>query len=176
MMTAEEVKNWLKLAPNPQEGGFLASVYDCAIHVPDRDLPGFARTKDARSLCGAIYYFLDDTGFSVLHRVTGDMVYHFYAGDPVQMLLLYPKGQKLPNQSEVCVFGNNLAQGQSPMKAIPGGTWLGSRLLPGGAWALMGVTMAPGFNPADYTIAARKDLIAKYPDQAALIAEFTRNE
>jgi predicted cupin superfamily sugar epimerase len=172
MISAADVKKWLKLGPNPQEGGFLASVYNCAIPIPDRDLPGFATTKDARSLCGAIYYFLEDGSCSVLHRVTGDMLYHFYAGDPVQMLLLYPKGH--PNRSEVCVFGNNLAQGQSPMKAIPGGTWLGSRLMPGGAWALMGVTMSPGFNPVDYTIGSRKDLIAKYPDQEALITEFTR--
>src|SRR5205823_6634076 len=108
-------------------------------------------------------------GCSVLHQVTGDMLYHYYLGDPVQMLLLHRDGQ-----SEVCVFGNNLLQGQQPMKAIHGDTWLGSRLMPGGSWALMGVTMAPGFNPADYTIGDRAKLQKKYPNQTDLIEKLTR--
>jgi hypothetical protein len=173
MLTNEDVKSWLRLTPNPQEGGFLAPVYNSTISLPDRILKGFPSTKNNRVLCGGIYYFLDTSGISVLHRVTGDMLYHFYCGDPVQMLLLHPGSG--PNSSEVCVFGNNLALGQSPMKAIPGGTWLGSRLLPGGSWALMGVTMAPGFDPADYSIGVRAKLIKEYPDQADLITEFTRN-
>jgi uncharacterized protein len=173
MLSAEEVKNWLNLSSNPQEGGFLASVYDSSIRIPDNVLPGFPSTKNGRSICGGIYYFLDSSGCSVLHRVTGDMIYHFYSGDPVQMLLLYPDNS--PNRTEVCIFGNNIALGQSPMKAIPGGTWLGSRLLPGGSWALMGVTMAPGFDPVDYAIGVRKDLVAKYPEQEGLIMAFTHD-
>jgi uncharacterized protein len=173
MLSADDAKKWLKLTPNLQEGGFLAGVYNSTIHLPDKVLKGFPPTKNGRELCGAIYYFLDTSGGSVLHRVTGDMIYHFYCGDAVQMLLLYPGDG--PNSSEVCVFGNNLSLGQNPMKAIPGGTWLGSRLLPAGSWALMGVTMAPGFDPADYTIGVRSKLIKEYPDQAGLIPEFTRD-
>jgi predicted cupin superfamily sugar epimerase len=99
------------------------------------------------------------------------MLYHFYIGDPVQMLLLHPDGP-----SEVCVFGNNLLQGQKPIKLIPGNTWLGSRLMPGGSWALMGVTMAPGFDPVDYTIGDRENLIKQFPEQADLIEKLTRPE
>jgi predicted cupin superfamily sugar epimerase len=173
MLTPDDVKNWLNLASNPQEGGFLTNVYESTIRIPDEVLNGFPPTKNGRAICGAIYYFLDSTGCSVLHKVTGDMLYHFYCGDPVQMLLLFQAGS--PNQSEICVFGNHLALGQSPVKVIPGGTWLGSRLMPGGSWALMGVTMAPGFDPADYEIGQRKELIDKYPAQKALISALTRN-
>ena len=172
MLTADDVKKWMGLTPNPQEGGFLAAVYGSQIRIPNAVLKGFPPAKQPRSICGAIYYFLDATGCSVLHRVTGDMLYHFYAGAPVQMLLLFPDGS--PNRSEVCVFGNDLALGQSPMKEIPGGTWLGSRLMPGGSWALMGVTMAPGFDPVDYAIADRKELTKAYPEHESLIKTLTR--
>ena len=100
--------------------------------------------------------------------MTGDMLYHFYAGDPVQMLLLYP-GTGRSRSARSCIFGNNLALRQNPMKVIPAGTWLGSRLVPGGSWALMGVTMAPGFDSVDYSIGERDELVKEYPEQADLI-------
>jgi predicted cupin superfamily sugar epimerase len=174
MINAKFVKDWLKLTPNTQEGGFLAGVYQSSIMIPDKVLNGFAPSKEARPLCGAIYYFLESPGCSVMHRVTGDMIYHFYSGDPVQMLLLYPKDRKV--RSEVCVFGNNLALRQNPMKEIPGGTWLGSRLMPGGSWALMGVTMAPGFDPVDYAVGEREQLIKEHPEQKDLISALTRDK
>jgi uncharacterized protein len=169
MLSAQDIKDFLKLEPNPQEGGFLASVYNSPIVVPDNILKTFPRTNAGRSLCGFIYYFLEAPGCSVIHRVTGDMLYHFYAGDPVQMLLLYPKGG-----AEVATFGNNLARRQEPMKVVPGGTWLGSRVVPGGTWALMGVSMAPGFDPVDYTIGDRDKLLREYPEQADLMRALTR--
>ena len=170
MPSAQDVKDWLKLEPNPQEGGFLASVYNSKIVLPDSVLPKkLPRTKAGRPLCGSIYYFLEAPGCSVMHRVTGDMLYHFYAGDPVQMLLLSENGS-----AEVAIFGNNLALGQTPMKVILGGTWVGSRLTPGGSWALMGVSMAPGFDPVDYAIGDRNLLVKQYPEQAGLIRALTR--
>jgi predicted cupin superfamily sugar epimerase len=99
------------------------------------------------------------------------MLYHFYSGDPVQMLLLYPG---LPRRAEVCTFSNDLAAGGLPMKVIPAGTWLGSRLTPNSNYALMGVSMAPAFDPKDYEIGDRATLIKDYPDQAALITVLTK--
>jgi|ERR1035441_7604246 predicted cupin superfamily sugar epimerase len=173
MPSAKAIKDWLNLAPNPQEGGFLASVYTSPLTIPDKVLKKFPPAAQPRSICGAIYYFLESPGCSVMHRVTGDMIYHFYAGDPVEMLLLYPAGS--PVRTEACIFGNNLALQHSPMKVIPGGTWLGSRLTPEGSWALMGVTMAPGFDPVDYSIGKRDELVGQYPEQADLIRSLTRN-
>ena len=171
MLRAKDIKERLQMEANLQEGGFLSEVYNSPIVIPDEILKGFDSTKQGRSICSAIYYLLESPGCSVLHRVTGDMLYHFYLGDPVQMLLLPPSGKP-----EVCVFGNNLLQGQKPLKVIPGNTWLGSRLTPGGSWALMGVTMAPGFNMLDYTIGSRSRLINEFPEQADLIEKLTRPE
>ena len=168
MPSAQDIKDFLKLEPDLQEGGFLASVYNSTIVVPDIVLKTFPRTKAGRSLCGSIYYFLEAPGCSVMHRVTGDMLYHFYAGDPVQMLLLHPTGG-----AEVTIFGNNLALRREPMKVIPGGAWLGSRIVPGGTWALMGVSMAPGFDPVDYAIGDRDQLTREYSEQRDLIRALT---
>jgi len=171
-MEPQIIIDWLKLQPNTQEGGYFAGTYTSTIGISSKDLPGFKPIKETRPICGAIYYFLDNNGFSAMHRVTGDMLYHFYSGDPVQMLLLYPENSL--NKSEVCIFSNDIASGGCPMKLIPGGTWLGSRLTPGGNYALMGVTMSPGFNPNDYDIAKRDDLIKQYPEQEVLIHDLTR--
>jgi len=172
MLSAKDIKEQLKMEPNLQEGGFLSGAYTAPLNVPDKVLKGFPETKQGRhSICSAIYYLLEAPGCSVLHRVTGDMLYHFYAGDPVQMLLLHQDGK-----SEVRVFGNNVLQGQQPIAVIPGNTWLGSRLMPSGSWALMGVTMAPGFDPVDYTIGDRAKLKKEFPEQADLIEKLTRPE
>lgn len=171
-MTSEEIKTWLGLQPNPDEGGYFASTYNSDIQLDNDALPCFTKIDGTRPLCGAIYYYLDQGTFSAMHRVTGDMIYHFYSGDPVQMLILYPDGH--PNSSEVCIFSNDLDSGGLPMKVIPGGAWLGSRLVAGGEYALMGVTMAPGFDPADYSIGDRDELIKQYPDKEELITDLTR--
>ena len=172
-MEPQIIIDWLKLQPNTQEGGYFAGTYTSTIGISSKDLPGFKPIKETRPICGAIYYFLDNNGFSAMHKATGDMLYHFYSGDPVQMLLLYPENSL--NKSEVCIFTNDIASGGCPMKLIPGGTWLGSHLTPGGSYALMGVTMSPGFNPDDYEIAKRDDLIKQYPEQEALILDLTRD-
>lgn len=153
MIPASEVIRLLGLQPNDTEGGYFAGTYPPA---------------GAEAPCSAIYYFLAPGDRSILHKVSTDMLYHFYAGNPVEMLLLYPDGQ-----SEVCIFSNDIARGGRPMKVIPGGTWIGSRIKRGRSWSLMGVTMAPPFNPNDYFIGDRDTLIREYPSQKKLITALT---
>lgn len=170
MLTGKEVIDWFGLMPNSAEGGYFAATYESAVKIPSGRL--LSGVQQERSLCSAIYYLLDPAGRSVMHKVEGDMIYHFYAGDPVEMLLLYPKGQA--NRHEVCIFSNNVAAGGQPMKIIPGGTWLGSRLTPGGSYALMGVSMSPGFDPNEYAIGRREELTREFPERTSLIIELTR--
>jgi len=171
MLTAEKIKALLKLEPNTFEGGFFASTYISDINIPEDVLTGIKSASGSRSICSAIYYFLEAGTKSVLHKVGSDMIYHFYSGDQVEMLLLYPKGHT--PQYEVCTFGT-IAENVFPMKIIPGGTWLGSRLIGKGAYALMGVSMAPGFDKDDYSIGDQKELIKQYPEASNLIKEFTK--
>ena len=157
MLPAADIIELLNLQLNDQEGGYYANTYPAA------------GVKDPP--CSAIYYFLDHTRCSVMHKVTSDMLYHFYTGDPVEMLLLYP--EEYGTRTETCLFSNDIEQGGRPMKVIPAGTWLGARISDGGSWALMGVSMAPPFNPAGYFIGDRTTLIKEYPEQEKLIIELT---
>jgi predicted cupin superfamily sugar epimerase len=159
-MTAEEVIELLKLQPHPVEGGFFRETYRCADSL-DRD-------GDRRSISTAIYYLLTPKTVSSLHRLPGDEVFHFYAGDPVRMLQLWPDGT-----TRTLVLGTDLKRGQVPQLVVPGDVWQGSVLVEGGSWALLGATMAPGFDYADYVGGSRAELTARYPGEVKMIERLT---
>jgi predicted cupin superfamily sugar epimerase len=159
-MTADAVIALLQLQPHPVEGGFFRETYRCADSLD--------RTGDRRSISTAIYYLLTPKTVSALHRLPGDEVFHFYAGDPVRMLQLWPDGS-----TRTLVLGTDLKAGQVPQLVVPGGVWQGSVLAGGGAWALLGATMAPGFDYADYVGGNRAELTARYPDEAKMIERLT---
>jgi uncharacterized protein len=121
-----------------------------------------------RSVGTAIYYLLTPKTVSALHRLPGDEVFHFYAGDPVRMLQLWPDGS-----TRILTLGTDFAAGQVPQLVVPGGVWQGSVLIDGGAWALLGATMAPGFDYADYTAGDRADLSRRYPAVREMIERLT---
>jgi predicted cupin superfamily sugar epimerase len=146
-MTAEQIIAHLGLAPLPREGGWFRETYRADLEWPAGALA--PRHPGARAAGTAIYYLLTPDSFSALHRLPGDEVFHFYLGDPVEMLQLDPHS----GAGRVVVLGNDLLAGQQPQAVVPGGVWQGSRLRPGGAFALLGTTMAPGFDFADYEAA-----------------------
>jgi len=90
MLTAEQVRKLLKLEPLPGEGGLFAEVYRSAHRLPKEALPNCYAGE--RPLSTAIYYMLTPDTFSAMHRLKGDEIYHFYLGDPVEMLMLKPDG------------------------------------------------------------------------------------
>lgn len=167
-MTVEELKKLLNLVPLPVEGGYFAETYRSLESVPQAALP--SRYDGDRSFGTAIYYLLTPDTFSALHRLRTDEVYHFYLGDPVTMLLLQPGGG-----SEVISLGQDIGAGQRVQVVVPRASWQGSFLQPGGAFALLGTTMAPGFDPADFEIGDRQTLIRAYPDQRPLIERLTHH-
>jgi uncharacterized protein len=159
-MTADEVIEQLKLQPHPVEGGFFRETY--------RSADSLDRSGDRRSISTAIYYLLTPKTVSALHRLPGVEVFHFYAGDPVRMLQLWPDGS-----TRTLTLGTDLKAGQVPQLVVPGGVWQGSVLVDGGAWALLGATMAPGFDYADYESGDRAELTTGYPAEAAMIERLT---
>jgi uncharacterized protein len=167
MFTVEEIIQYLQLEPHPCEGGFFRETYRSRLGIAANVLPmEYAADRCAST---AIYYLLTAGTFSEMHRLPTDEVFHFYLGDAVEMLQLHPDGH-----GEVIRLGSDLAAGERPQVLAPGGTWQGSRLVPGGRWALLGTTVAPGFEFADYTSGRRSELIAAYPDFAELITALTR--
>ncbi len=169
MLTAEEIVEQLELESLPIEGGLFRQTYVASEEIPASALP--ARYGRSKPLCTAIYYLLTDQpdSFSALHRLPTDEIYHFYLGDPVEMLLLHPEGQ-----SERVILGQDLLAGQHVQYVVPAGVWMGSRVTEGGRFALMGTTMAPGYDDQDYEGGDKGELESRYPDRATLIRELTR--
>jgi predicted cupin superfamily sugar epimerase len=130
---------------------------------------GDGRYASWRRTGTAIYYLLEPETFSEMHRLRSDEVFHFYAGDAVEMLQLKANGL-----GERVVIGSDLARGQRPQVVVGRGVWQGSRLVGGGRWALLGCTVSPGFEFEDYEAGERAELREKWPEFAEEIAALTR--
>ena len=160
-MTAEEIKTLLKLEPHPVEGGSFRLTYTSAGSV---ELPRGLRAQGT-----AIYYLLEAGTFSEMHVLASDEIFHFYLGDPVEMLQLYEDGR-----SAVFTLGPDLAAGQHVQMVVPAGVWQGTRLIERGKVALLGCTVTPGFDFADYRNGSYAELAAKWPAEAKQIRKLTR--
>jgi hypothetical protein len=166
MLTAEQIRELLKMRPHPIEGGYFAETYRGGLVVPQSLLPGY---PGDRAISTAIYYLLTPDTFSAMHRVRGDEMFHFYLGDAVEMLQLKPD-----STGEMILLGQHIAAGMRLQHTVPGGVWQGSRVRAGGKYALLGTTMAPGFEYEDYETGKRAELAAQYSQYSAMITALTR--
>jgi uncharacterized protein len=164
-MTAQQIIDLLGLRPHPREGGFFLESYRSQRFIPQSAI---SRYPGDRRESTAIYYLLTPTTFSRLHRLKGDEVFHHYAGDAVEMLQLFDDGS-----SQRLLIGKDLLGGERPQVLAPANVWQGSRLVPGGSWALLGCTVAPGFEYEDYTDAPREFFLKHYPLEEELIRALT---
>ncbi len=167
MITAEELITLLNLAPHP-EGGYYRESYRSDERIPNNALP--SRYDGDRAHSTTIYYLLTHNTFSALHRLKTDEVYHFYLGDPVEMLQLLPDGR-----GSVIRLGNEIKNGMHLQVTVSRGIWQGSRLIPGGECALLGTTVAPGFEFADFETGRRSELLLSHPRFWDLIVALTRD-
>lgn len=166
-LALETIQHALGLQLLDMEGGYFAESYRAAETIPPEALP--ERYGAPRCLSTAIYYLLTPDSFSALHRLQSDEIFHFYLGDAVEMLQLHPDGS-----GKTVTLGTNLLSGMRPQVVAPRGVWQGTRLKPGGRFALLGTTVAPGFDYADYEHGSREALTQAYPQFAAQIAAYTR--
>ena len=172
MLTAAQVRQMLNLQPLAAEGGYFAETYRSALQVQATALSSTfgGPSGGERSLATAIFYLLTPETFSAIHRLRADELYHFYLGDPVELLELRPDGS-----AATTILGQNIAAGMSLQHLVRAGVWQGSRLVKGGAWALLGTTMSPGFDFADFQLGDRRTLSARYPSQTELIVVLTKD-
>lgn len=161
IMTAEEIKKFLNLEAHP-EGGFYRRTYAASAAL---DLP-----RGIRPAGTAIYYLLEPGTFSEMHQLDSDEIFHFYLGDPVEMLQLYPDGR-----SALFTLGPDLQAGQHVQLIVPAGVWQGTRLAGDGKVALLGCTVTPGFDFADFRTGSYADLAAKWPAEAEKIRALNRS-
>jgi uncharacterized protein len=160
-MTAEEIRKLLHLEPHPIEGGWYRRTYTSDVSV--------ALLRGVRPYGTAIYYLLEDDAFSEMHVLASDEIFHFYYGNPVEMLQLLPDGG-----SAVYTLGPDLAAGHHVQLVVPAGVWQGTRLIDGGRVALLSCTVTPGFDFADYRNAPAQELTARWPREAERIHKLTR--
>jgi len=162
MMTASEIKTLLHLEPHPIEGGFFRRTYTS---------PGVVvLPRGLRAQGTAIYYLLEPGTFSEMHVLDSDEIFHFYLGDPVEMLQIFPDGH-----AATFILGPDIAAGQHVQLVVPAGVWQGTHLLGNGKVALLGCTVTPGFDFADYRNASYAELVDLCPGEAGRIRALTRS-
>jgi predicted cupin superfamily sugar epimerase len=167
MPTADQIRTLLNLKPHPEEGGYFIETYRSSETISEKALPG--RYKGVRTLGTAIYYLLTTETFSAVHRLQSDEIFHFYLGDPVQMLQLWPDAS-----GRVVILGSDILNGMELQVVVPRGVWQGARLLKNGKFALLGATVSPGFEFVDYESGPREELIKSYPEFQDLITALTK--
>lgn len=150
----------LRLQPHP-EGGWFAELFRSARQVRTDGIEG------SRASLTSIAFLLTDRDVSRWHRLRSDEVWHWYEGDPLELLLL-GEHDTAPRRSRLGL----LAGGSGPFAAVPAGTWQAARTL--GAYSLVGCTVGPGFEFADLVLArdvpdAKKQLAGFGPEVAALL-------
>ncbi|PKP68174.1 MAG: hypothetical protein CVT83_06290, partial [Alphaproteobacteria bacterium HGW-Alphaproteobacteria-5] len=157
----EELIARLGLTKLPEEGGLYRETYRSAqeMRLPHGD----------RACCTAIYYLVTPDEFSALHRVASDEIFHFYAGDAVEMFQLWDDGA-----AQTIRLGPDVLGGEFPQVVVPAGVWQGTRLAEGGAWALLGCTVSPGFELADFEAGRRQDLLDAFPALREPLLRYTR--
>ena len=163
MPTIDELVKQLGLLPHP-EGGFYAETYRSA---GGNSLSG--EMQGYRSYSTAIYFLLTKGNFSALHRIKSDEVWHFYLGDPVHVHSISPEG------AYHCIaLGNHFSRGEVPQYVVPAGWWFGSESVGEIGYSLVGCTVAPGFDFADFELAEKEKLIASFPRHISIIEKLTR--
>lgn len=160
-----------RMALIPDEGAWFALTHASADQIANDALPARYAGTGPRALGSAIYALVTHRDFSALHRLRSEETWHFYDGDPAELLLLHPDGRV-----ECVAFGADSLAGQRPQVTIPAGTWMGARPHRDdlGAYSFFGCTVVPGFDYADVEFGYRDELQADYPAKADLIAALTR--
>jgi predicted cupin superfamily sugar epimerase len=154
--SAAEIIHRLGLVPLPGEGGYFRETYRS---------PWNCSNPSGRSLTTSIYYLLTADTYSALHRLQSDEIYHFYAGDRVAVTLVDSDGRCSSHR-----LGSVLDADAVCQCVVPAGVWQGSRLEPGGSWALLGTTVSPGFEFADCTL-ARDEHLSAWPASTQLAVQ-----
>lgn len=165
LTTARHLIDHLGLIRHP-EGGWFRETYRSAEEIKADALP--ARYGGSRSFSTAIYFLLEAGDISALHRIKSDELWHFYAGSPLLIHSIAPDGRYQELQ-----LGPDPGAGEAFQAVVPAGRWFGAEVKDSG-FALVGCTVAPGFDFSDFEMADREELLSLYPGHAGLVRRMTR--
>jgi len=156
------------MQPHP-EGGYFAETYRATETIPHQALP--KRFSGSRSFGTGIYFLLENHHFSALHRIQSDELWHFYAGGSLHVYVIHQE-----NTLQIIKLGNNPDQGEVFQAVVPAGAWFGSKPAANTTYSLVGCTVAPGFDFADFEMADRAQMLRQYPQHTAEITLLTYAE
>lgn len=165
-MTIQHLIHHYQLQPHP-EGGWYVQTYRSGESIAAAALP--ARFGGDRVFSTAIYFLLEQGNFSAFHRIKSDECWHFYSGDPLEVLILQPDGVL-----NTVWLGPDIFKGQVFQYVVPAGCWFASRPAAGSRYSFVGCTVAPGFDFADFELAKADELAMEYPLYAGLIRSLCR--
>lgn len=163
--TSEELIEQLDLVKHP-EGGWYRETYRSEDVIQGATLP--ARFTGDRSVCTAIYFLLQSGEISALHRIRSDEIWHFYAGEKMTIHVITPHAEYYPFK-----LGANTLAGETFQCVVPSGCWFGAEVS-GVGYTLVGCTVAPGFDFADFEMAGREAMLRQFPCHSELIRRLTR--
>lgn len=150
------------------EGGYFAETYRSTETIAQSALPG--RFTGDRHLSTAIYFLLESHHFSALHRIQSDEVWHFYAGGALEVFVFDTDGHL-----EIIRLGSDPDKGEVFQAVVPAGYWFASRPAAGTTYALVGCTVAPGFDFVDFELSTHQTVISTNPAYQTLIQELTHS-
>ena len=165
-LTAEYWIDRLRLAPHP-EGGYFRETYRASEGVGRKQLP--PRFRGARSFSTAIYFLLVGEQVSVLHRLAADELWHYYTGTSALAFQVLAADGVLTELQ----LGLDPDCGALPQAVIPAGRWFGAVVRDRSGFALVGCTVAPGFDSADFEVGERQDLVGRFPQHEGIITLLT---
>lgn len=161
----QQLIEFYQLLPHP-EGGYYKETYRSSELIPTNSLP--ERFIGNRSFSTAIYFLLEADSFSAFHRIKSDECWHFYSGDAVDIHVLHNNGNY-----ELIKLGSNIEMGEQFQAIVPAGAWFASKT--NGIYSLVGCTVSPGFDFADFELANTAELAEQFPGQFELIQHFCRS-
>ena len=165
-MTVETLVKILDLLPHP-EGGFYKETYRSPLKLSAQCLP--SDFSGERNIATGIYFLIEKGNFSALHKIKSDETWHFYFGDALDVIEIDETGNL-----KITAIGSDLLKGESFQYTVKANTWFGSRVRSGGNFSLVGCTVYPGFDFADFEMAKRSVLINQFPQHTSIITELTR--
>ncbi len=155
----------LQLIPHP-EGGYYKEIYRAGEMILQEHLP--KRYKSARNFSTSIYFLLEGNQVSNFHKLKSDEQWHFYDGSSIVIYVIDERG----NLNKI-LLGRNIDKGESLQEVIKQNSWFAADLVDKTSFALIGCTVAPGFDFSDFELGKRDELINTFPQLRELIYKFT---
>ncbi|MEP1306813.1 MAG: cupin domain-containing protein [Balneola sp.] len=166
MNRIEELINTLDLQKHP-EGGFYKETYRSEGIIQQSCLP--SSFLGDRNYCTGIYFLLTSDNFSAFHRIKQDEMWHFYEGSPLIVHMIDQQGNYSFQK-----IGLDLEDEQVPQFVVPKGIWFASEVHEPNSYSFVGCTVSPGFDFADFELAERNSLVAKFPACSEIINQLCR--